>query len=152
MPRKKYMPSVSEFKVILHDRSMRATSQRLVVHEAMLELIHASVDEVYAKILSKGYNDISEASIYNILSELSAIGIYGRRMGLGGKMVFDVNSSAHLHLYDTFNNVYMDIHDEELNSLINDHLKKRKFKGFKVDGIDININCHPSLRKRQFKK
>ena len=46
-----------------------------------------------------------------------------------------------------FYNTYKDIIDEELTMTVETALKKRRFKGFRVDGIDIQILCHPSHRK-----
>ena len=43
--------------------------------------------------------------------------------------------------------MYKDILDEELLMTVETALKKRRFKGFRVDGIDIQILCHPSHRK-----
>ena len=136
--------SMEDFKQILKRSSLKATPQRLAVHKAMMKLGHASADMVAEEIQKDSDTRITVASIYNILSQLALIGIYHYRLSSNNKMYFDVNTSKHLHLYDTENNTYKDIMDDELMSLIDAHLAKKKFKGFRVDGIDIQILCHPS--------
>lgn len=131
---------------MLKHHGLKATGQRLIIHEAMLELGHASADQVREKIMEKG-GKVTVASVYNTLTQLSLLGIYKHRLSANNKMYFDVNTYRHIHLYDVLNNSYRDLMDEELMDTIESALKRRRFKGFKVDGIDIQILCHPSHRK-----
>lgn len=139
-------PSDEEaFRKRLGAKGLKVTAQRLAVHGAMSELIHGSADAVYEMVRDKCR--IRPSTVYNILSELADNGIYGRRFSANNKMYFDVNTVKHIHLYDVYNNTYKDIIDEELTMTVETALKKRRFKGFRVDGIDIQILCHPSHRK-----
>ncbi|MBQ9175090.1 MAG: transcriptional repressor [Bacteroidales bacterium] len=140
-------PTMDEFRTLLKRHGLKATPQRIAVHEAMMELGHASADMVTEHISSSGRTSVTVASVYNILSQLALLGIYHHRMSSNSKMYFDVTTSNHLHLYDTVNNVYRDIFDDDLLDLIQSRLGKRRFRGFKVDGIDIQILCHPSKTK-----
>ena len=87
------------------------------------------------------------ASVYNILSQLADNRIYGRRLSATSKMFFDVNVVRHIHLYDRENHTYRDIIDEELNMLVASHLRRRKFKGYTVEDIDIQLIVHPTRSK-----
>ena len=138
--------NLESFSELLHSFNLKATGQRIAVHTAMLELGHASADMVKEKIEQKGYK-VTDASVYNILSQLALLGIYKHRLSANNKMYFDVNTSRHMHLYDVCNNSYKDIFNEELQKKVEDVLMKQKFKGYKVDGVDIQIICHPSHRK-----
>lgn len=138
--------NLESFSELLHSFNLKATGQRIAVHTAMLELGHASADMVKEKIEQKGYK-VTVASVYNILSQLALLGIYKHRLSANNKMYFDVNTSRHMHLYDVCNNSYKDIVNEELQKKVEDVLMKQKFKGYKVDGVDIQIICHPSHRK-----
>ena len=138
---------MEDFKRALKAKGLKATIQRIVIHEAMMELGHASADMVREKILEKG-GKVTVASVYNTLTQLSLLGIYKHRLSANNKMYFDVNTCHHMHLYDVVNNSYRDIIDEDLQSAIESALKKRRFKGFKVDGIDIQILCHPSSTRK----
>ena len=46
-------PNLEEFKAILKKHSLKATPQRLAVHEAMITLGHASADMVTEEIKEK---------------------------------------------------------------------------------------------------
>ena len=68
-------PSIEEFKQILKKHSLKATPQRLAVHEAMTSLGHASADMVTEAIAEKGTTKVTVASVYNILTQLAMLGI-----------------------------------------------------------------------------
>lgn len=137
---------MDEFRHILRNHSLKATSQRLMVHQAMLKLGHASADMVCDWISTEKGGGISVASVYNILTQMAMLGIYQHRMSSNNKMYFDVNTFRHMHLYDSVNNEYKDVIDDELMSLVEARLKDRRFRGYKVDSVDIQIVCHPSRK------
>lgn len=140
-------PTIEEFKQILKKHSLKATPQRLAVHEAMISLGHASADMVTEAIEMKATTKVTVASVYNILTNLAMLGIYHYRMSSNNKMYFDVNTFDHIHLYDKENHVFKDVIDEELLNLINSHLARKRFKGYKVESIDVQIIGRPT-RKR----
>lgn len=140
-------PTVEEFKQILKKHSLKATPQRLAVHEVMTELGHASADMVTEAIAAKSTTKVTVASVYNILTNLAMLGIYDYRLSSNNKMYFDVNTFGHIHLYDKENHVFKDVIDEELMNMIHSYLGRKRFKGYKVEGIDIQIIGRPT-RKR----
>lgn len=140
-------PNVEEFKQILKKHSLKATPQRLAVHEAMMELGHACADMVTDAIAKKGTTKVTVASVYNILTNLAMLGIYDYRLSSNNKMYFDVNTFGHMHLYDKENHLFKDVIDEELLNMIQSYLGKKRFKGYKVESIDIQIIGKPT-RKR----
>ena len=139
-------PTMEEFKNLLKKHSLKATPQRLAVHQVMMELGHASVDMVTEKIKDTG-GKVTTASVYNILSQLALIGIYDHRMSLNNKMYFDVNAYGHMHFYDMENHTFKDIIDDELYEMIQQNLMRKRFKGFKVEDIDIQIIGRPTRKK-----
>ena len=139
-------PTMEEFKNLLKKHSLKATPQRLAVHQVMMELGHASVDMVTEKIKDTGVK-VTTASAYNILSQLALIGIYDHRMSLNNKMYFDVNAYGHMHFYDMENHTFKDIIDDELYEMIQQNLMRKRFKGFKVEDIDIQIIGRPTRKK-----
>lgn len=146
MPHVSRSLSQDEFIKALHDRRLKATEQRLAVHRAMTELGHASAEAVRASILETGM-DISTASVYNTLSQLSEFGIYKRRLSADNKTYFDANAGNHIHLYDVYNNTFRDIADEELIAAVESAVRKKRYKGYKIDKVSIEILCHPSHKK-----
>lgn len=142
------MLDMEAFKVFLKKKDLKATPQRLAVHEAMLSLVHASADMVSSEIQENKGVKVTVASVYNILSQMASAGVYRRRLNEGGKMFFDVNPVNHFHLYDVTDGVYRDIMDEELSVAIQKWLSHKRFKGYKVTGYDLQILCRPSRKRR----
>lgn len=136
------------FGKALRSRGLKITPQRLAVHEVMMDLVHAGADEVFAAVKERGQVQITRATVFNILEDLTAKGIYARRYGPEGRMCFDVNSFRHVHLYDTRNSQFIDVEADELLHSVETGLKRRRFKGYSIDGFDIQIICH-STRKKQ---
>lgn len=139
--------NIETFKSMLKKHALKATPQRIAVHEAMLKLGHASADMVTEEIRKSGTTRVTVASVYNILSNLALIGIYDHRMSSNNKMYFDVNTFRHLHIYDCENHSFRDILDEDLMELVEKHLKGRRFKGYRIEHIDIQLIVRPTRKK-----
>lgn len=137
---------MEEFRTHLRRNKLKATRQRIAVHEVMMEMGHASAEMVREELQRRG-SPVTTASVYNILSQLAGRRIYVQRLSATNKMFFDVNNTRHIHLYDRENHTFRDLVDEELQTLVNAHLKRRKFKGYSIEDIDIQIIVHPTSRK-----
>lgn len=137
------------FKDALKAKGLKATRQRVAVHEVMMELGHASADMVRDQILKKGTVKVTTASVYNTLAQMALLGIYSHRLGMGGKMYFDADPSCNLHLYDPQTGQYFDVQDEELMERVESRCKRRRFKGYKVDSVDVTIICHQVQPKKE---
>lgn len=137
-------PGIEEFKKLLKKHSLKSTQQRLAVHNAMLKLGHASADMVTEEIRSQGTINVTVASVYNILSQIALLGIYDHRMSANNKMYFDVNTFRHIHLYDYVNNTFKDVIDDDFMDNLDAYFAKKKFKGYRVECVDVQIVCRPS--------
>lgn len=142
-----HIPTLEEFKAQLRRHHLKATRQRLAVHEVMMHLGHASADAVTLELRERG-SSVTVASVYNILSQLSDLKIYTRRLSSDSKMYFDAVPRKHIHLYDRENHTFRDIVDEELTETVLSHLKRRKFKGYTVEDIDIQFIVRPTRKQR----
>ena len=140
-------PDTGQFKTRLKSLNLKATPQRIAVHEAMLDLVHATAEMVCEHITTAGKTRISVASVYNILSAMADLGIYARRLNAGSKMWFDVNTFRHIHIYDRASDSFTDIFDDELAEAIEDRFRRKRFKGYKTERIDIQLICSPTRRK-----
>lgn len=147
MDKRSMARSMQAFKEKLRRYDLKITKQRLAVHDAMLRLGHASADMVCDLISKEDNQKVTVASVYNILSQMALLGIYQHRLSSNNKMFFDVNTFKHIHLYDTENHEFMDVVDDNLYSYIEEKLAGRRFKGYRVDGLDIQILAHPSRKK-----
>ena len=140
-------PTLEEFKAILKKHSLKATPQRLAVHEAMMALGHASADMVTDAIKEKETAKLTVASVYNILTQMAMLGIYHYRLSSNNKMYFDVNTFKHIHFYDKDNHAFRDVIDDDLVSLIESHLSRKRVKGYKIEGFDIQLIGRPTRKK-----
>ena len=140
-------PTIEEFKNIIKKHSLKATPQRLAVHEAMISLGHACADMVTEAIKEKGSAKVTLASVYNILTHMAMLGVYNYRLSANNKMYFDVNTFKHIHFYDQDNHVFRDVIDDELVAMIESHLNKKRIKGYKVESIDIQLVGRPTKKK-----
>lgn len=140
-------PNLEEFKAILKKHALKATPQRLAVHEAMMTLGHASADMVTDAIKEKETAKVTVASVYNILTHMVMLGIYHYRLSANNKMYFDVNTFKHIHFYDQSNHVFRDVIDDELVQLIETHLSRKKVKGYKIESFDIQLVGRPTRKK-----
>lgn len=144
---KKKAPTLAEFKVLLKENKLKATPQRIAVHKAMLHLGHASADMVQEEIYKTGKDKVTVATVYNILTGLSELGIYHHRLSATNKMFFDVNTFKHIHMYDIVNNEFKDVIDDELIEIVENRLLSKNLKGYDIDNIDIQIICRPESKK-----
>lgn len=140
-------PTIEEFKTILKKHSLKATPQRLAVHEAMISLGHACADMVTEAIKEKGTAKVTLASVYNILTHMAMLGVYNYRLSANNKMYFDVNTFKHIHFYDQDNHVFRDVIDDELVAMIESHLSRKRIKGYRVESIDIQLVGRPTRKK-----
>lgn len=140
-------PNLDEFKAILKKHSLKATPQRLAVHEAMMALGHASADMVTDAIREKDSAKVTVASVYNILTHMAMLGIYHYRLSANNKMYFDVNTFKHIHFYDQTNHVFRDVIDDELVKMIESHLSRKRVKGYKIESFDIQLVGRPTRKK-----
>jgi len=145
-------PDINTFKKLLKNHEMKATPQRIAVHEAMMHFGHASADMISEFIKENSDTEITVASVYNTLSQMAQIGIYEYRTSSNNKMYFDINTKKHIHLYDSRNHEFKDIDDEELVSMVESHFKGRRFRGYSLDAIEIQLICHPTRSKKSLGK
>lgn len=142
------IPTLEEFRTQLRRHNLRATRQRLLVHEAMMELVHASAEDVQILLFQRG-TPVNTTTVYNILSQLADEHIYNRRPSGNNIMYFDVDPRRHLHLYDRENHTFRNLEDEQLSLLVAQQLKRRKFKGYTIEDLDIQIIAKPTRKKKK---
>ncbi|MCQ2184349.1 MAG: transcriptional repressor [Bacteroidales bacterium] len=135
------------FAALLKKTGLKATSQRLAVHEAMMKLGHASADMVADTIREESDVKVTVASVYNILSQLALCGIYSHRLSANNKMYFDITAAPHAHMYDCENHIFKDVAGDEILAAIEDAVSRKKFRGYKLEGVDIQFVVRPNKKK-----
>lgn len=138
---------LESFSRMLGTYGLKQTPQRLAVHRAMLKHIHADADTIYDTVRAEGACRIARSSVYNILSSLADTGIYAKRYSSNGKVMFDINAWRHIHLYDSVNHEFVDIDAPDLLEEVQAFLKGHRFRGYRIDDLDIQIICRPTKKK-----
>lgn len=147
MKQEPLLRTFEKFKARLKKAGLKATAQRLAVHEAMTELGHASADMVSQWLDENSTTHVTVASVYNILTQMAELGIYSYRMSANNKMYFDVNTTGHIHVYDCENHSYRDLMDERLYEDILQRIGSRRFRGYRIEDIDIQFIVRPTRRR-----
>jgi Fe2+ or Zn2+ uptake regulation protein len=87
----------SDLATRLRARGQRATSQRLVVHDALRELgRHVSADQVLATVKTR-LPGMSLPTVYATLELFEELGIVRRVSVAGGPVLWDPRTDAHHH-------------------------------------------------------
>ena len=132
-------PDIEAFKKILKKHSLKATPQRIAVHEVMMDLGHASVDMVADALKQRTDIKITLASVYNVLTQMAMLGVYHYRLSSNNKMYFDVNVYEHAHFYDCCENSYEDFNDPELVKMVMEYVSSKKIDNFDIKSVDIQL-------------
>jgi Fe2+ or Zn2+ uptake regulation protein len=143
-------PDMEKFRSILRTKGLKATPQRLAVHKAMLSMVHASADMVRDSAWKEG-TAITLASVYNILDQLCALGIYKKLPSSGGKAWYDVLTGPHIHIYDRKREEIKDLEDGESLPAVSAWFKEHQPKGYRIDDIEIRLICHRSRKSNKTK-
>jgi Fe2+ or Zn2+ uptake regulation protein len=94
------MAVMADLSTALHERGMRVTPQRVVLHRALLELDrHVTADELLDAV-SERLPNVSLPTIYATLDLLEELGMV-RRVQRAGTTLFDPRTDSHHHLICT---------------------------------------------------
>lgn len=139
--------TLDRFRSQLARNGLKATAQRIAVHEAMLSLGHASADMVCDWLAENSETKVTVASVYNVLTQLASLGIYSNRLSSNNKMYFDVNTKKHIHMYDRENHVFKDVVDDQLYESLLQKIGSRRFRGYTIENVDIQFVVRPTRRR-----
>ena len=130
-----------EIRERLNRHGLKATPQRVLVYEAMCELGHASADSVCRHLGGPG-SRLTMATVYNVLESMTEAGLLALRPSFTGKMLFDVNTDSHFHIFDKDTGRVSDLRDEELLKAVGEGIRDRLPDGLELDRMEIQIICH----------
>lgn len=132
----------------LKQRGMKLTPQRQLVHEAMMALKVACADSLCDWISENGKGAVSVASVYNILKQMASCGIYQCMMSADNKMYFSVDNTSLIHLYNRVDNTFREVPDDGIMDIVAEHFRTRRFRGYKLENVHIQLVCRPTSRKK----
>ena len=119
---------------------LKATHQRIVILEAILDsMVHPTADLIYER-LKPANPSISLATVYKTLETFVQAGLINKVSTIEGMMRYDGNLSNHGHIYCHNTDEIIDYYDEDLNRVIIDFFKKKRFSNLRIKNITLNIN------------
>jgi Fur family peroxide stress response transcriptional regulator len=128
-----------QVKSKIKDNGLRATPQRICLLKILMETDqHPSAEMLMQRSREKGY-DLSIGTVYNTLESFEDKGIIKRVYDASDVMRYDARTDFHVHLLDRENNVIMDLEDDELEEIIEEHLAGKIPDGFQMSRMDVSL-------------
>ena len=130
----------NQVKERLSQYKLKATQQRIVVYDALMQLHnHPTAENIYDFVKSKNPS-ISLATVYKTLDTFVSASLAAKVMSANGTARYDGYMDHHSHLYCVNTEEIVDFEDEQLSKLIQNYFKNKKIKNFKINDIRLQIN------------
>jgi Fe2+ or Zn2+ uptake regulation protein len=86
-----------DLQALLHERGMRVTSQRLVIHRALVdEGGHLSAEQVH-ELVASSLPGVTQQTVYSTLALLAELGVARRVAAPGSSARFEARTEPHHH-------------------------------------------------------
>ena len=131
--------STTEFRKRLSEKGLRVTPQRINILEAVYLLDNHPTVENISDYIRESHPNIATGTIYNVLETLVKNNLIKKVKTDADIMRYDGIVENHHHLYCTECDIIEDYVDTELDEILTNHFKNKKFKGFKIDDIVLQI-------------
>ena len=119
---------------------LKATQQRIVVFEAVMELHghHPTAEDVYQH-LKPANPSISLGTVYKTLDTFVETGLIKRALSEEGGKRYDANTHVHNHIFCSKTKEIVDFEDAELEQLLQEFFSKRKLENFEIKGVSVQL-------------
>ena len=125
---------------IIKESGLKATPQRKMIYELMMELAHSPIDEIIAKVKQQD-PEITLSTVYRILDSFCKAGLLSKMNHPNGKCYYDITPSEHHHVF--IDNEMTDYIDPALTELIKNYLKEKSFEHSNaIEKISIQITVN----------
>lgn len=120
---------------------LKATSQRIVVYEAIVALHghHPTAEEVYQH-LNPANPSISLGTVYKTLDTFVDVALINRVLTEEGGKRYDSNTTTHSHIYCSNTREIIDFEDPELEAVLQDFFSKRQVQNFEIKSFAVQLN------------
>jgi Fur family peroxide stress response transcriptional regulator len=144
---------IEDFRLILKERGLKVTPQRLAVYEAVDMLHDHPTAEEVSQFIRKKYPDIATGTVYKTLDTLVENDILKRVKTERGLLRYDSVRDSHHHLYCTHCDRIEDYNDSELTEMLRRYFEKKQIPDFQIEDIRLQImgkftDKRESVRKR----
>ncbi len=116
---------------------LRITPQRKAVYEAMIELRHATIDDIINKVQSAD-GEMTVSTIYRILDSFCKANLLSLVFNPGmGKSYYDITVKEHHHVFK--GQQILDYMDDGLTALVRQYLKDNDFASEDISKVQVQI-------------
>ncbi|MBC8321247.1 MAG: transcriptional repressor [Bacteroidetes bacterium] len=131
--------SIEEIRIKLSEKGLKVTPQRIAILDAIYKLgSHPTADNIIEFIRQSNPN-IASGTVYKVLDTLIENKLVKRVTTDRDVMRYDGIMENHHHLYCSECDLIEDYVDEELDEVLKEYFRKKKFNGFKLEDIVVQI-------------
>ncbi len=144
---------LQQYQRLCREQNRRATVQRRMVLEAVLELDdHPTADQVYEALIGREPG-IARTTVYRSLDELGRMGLISKASHLGSAVRYDARADHHHHLVCLRCDAVIDIDDERLDAV---GAPDTSAFGFEVTDVRVQLcglcrSCRKPSRREELK-
>ena len=121
----------------IKEAGLKLTPQRREVYEAMMQLRHATVEDIIERVQSRN-KEVTVSTIYRILDSFCSANILSFIYHPDtGKCYYDITVAEHHHLFD--GTTIDDFADSELSCLIREYLERKNFSVEEIGKIQVQV-------------
>jgi len=124
----------------LKNCGLKVTPQRIAVLDAVINLKNHPTAEKVIEFIKQNHPNIATGTVYKTLETFVKHDIIKKVKTDNDIMRYDAVHEKHHHLYCSESDRIEDFYDDELNSILDNYLKKKKIPNFTVEDIKLQIN------------
>lgn len=123
----------------LSEKGLKITPQRISILDAVYSIEnHPTVDNII-EYIRESHPNIATGTVYKVLDALVENKLIKKVKTDKDILRYDGLVENHHHLYCSKCDLIEDYKDQELDQLLKEYFKKKKFVGFKVEDIVLQI-------------
>ena len=127
----------------IKEAGLKLTPQRREVYEAMMQLRHATVEDIIERVQSRN-KEVTVSTIYRILDSFCSANILSFIYHPDtGKCYYDITVAEHHHLFD--GTTIEDYADSELSRLIREYLERKNFAVEEIGKIQVQVTLKKNV-------
>lgn len=127
----------------IKEAGLKLTPQRREVYEAMMQVRHATVEDIIERVQSRN-KEVTVSTIYRILDSFCSANILSFIYHPDtGKCYYDITVAEHHHLFD--GTTIDDFADSELSRLIREYLERKNFSVEEIGKIQVQVTLKKNV-------
>jgi len=131
--------SFEEARDRLMKRQLKATPQRVVIYEALVNMNNHPTAEMIYEHIHPNNPSISLATVYKTLDTFVESKLADKVLSDHGVSRYDGYTDTHNHLYCTNTDELIDYEDEELIKMLESYFEKKNITNFKIQDIRLQV-------------